>query len=266
MHVALGPKGNNLVLNAKLAHVSAEEACTPLTTPVFGQGVVYDCPNDMFMQQKKFVKPKLKMGRNIGGFHWAKIFVFSSSCIDLAGYLHMVNMGIHHNIHLHIVLQACLPTSSYCPASNFHYSQSLQLRQLGDKAASTLAEVSDTNDKASCVRRRKDGSLEAEKVDSIPSGRRNCDFEASQVVTKAYRICSRCMEEQKSNVWYPPPSDMVLEIEISCTGCRMYPSQCRDQTFLLLPLVTTALFHPRQAKGRVRLCRILGTHLFERFS
>jgi len=26
-----------------------------LTTPVFGKGVVYDCPNEMLMQQKKFV-------------------------------------------------------------------------------------------------------------------------------------------------------------------------------------------------------------------
>jgi sterol 14alpha-demethylase len=56
MHVALGPKGNDLVLNAKLAYVSAEEAYTPLTTPVFGTGVVYDCPNHVLMQQKKFVK------------------------------------------------------------------------------------------------------------------------------------------------------------------------------------------------------------------
>jgi sterol 14alpha-demethylase len=56
MHVALGPKGNDLVLNAKLAYVSAEQAYTPLTTPVFGEGVVYDCPNHILMQQKKFVK------------------------------------------------------------------------------------------------------------------------------------------------------------------------------------------------------------------
>lgn len=27
-----------------------------LTTPVFGKDVVYDCPNDVFMEQKKFVK------------------------------------------------------------------------------------------------------------------------------------------------------------------------------------------------------------------
>lgn len=31
--VALGPPGSNLVLNGKLAHVSAEEAYTHLTTP-----------------------------------------------------------------------------------------------------------------------------------------------------------------------------------------------------------------------------------------
>lgn len=55
MTVALGPKGNNLSLGGKVSHVSAEDAYTHLTTPVFGKGVVYDCPNDMLMQQKKFV-------------------------------------------------------------------------------------------------------------------------------------------------------------------------------------------------------------------
>lgn len=29
-----------------------------LTTPVFGPGVVYDCPNDMLMQQKKMVSTR----------------------------------------------------------------------------------------------------------------------------------------------------------------------------------------------------------------
>lgn len=58
MTVALGPKGNNLSLGGKITHVSAEEAYTHLTTPVFGKGVVYDCPNDMLMQQKKFVSAR----------------------------------------------------------------------------------------------------------------------------------------------------------------------------------------------------------------
>ncbi|WVR07250.1 hypothetical protein IAU60_004291 [Kwoniella sp. DSM 27419] len=57
--VALGPKGNNLSLGGKISQVSAEEAYTHLTTPVFGEGVVYDCPNDMLMQQKKFIKSGL---------------------------------------------------------------------------------------------------------------------------------------------------------------------------------------------------------------
>ncbi|KAL8286891.1 hypothetical protein RQP46_003897 [Phenoliferia psychrophenolica] len=52
----LGPNGNNFVLNAKLAYVNAEQAYTHLTTPVFGTEVVYDVPNEIFMQQKKFVK------------------------------------------------------------------------------------------------------------------------------------------------------------------------------------------------------------------
>ncbi|KAG7530997.1 hypothetical protein FFLO_04668 [Filobasidium floriforme] len=56
MTVALGPKGNNLILGGKLSQVSAEDAYTHLTTPVFGKGVVYDCPNEMLMQQKRMVK------------------------------------------------------------------------------------------------------------------------------------------------------------------------------------------------------------------
>lgn len=54
--VALGSKGSNLILNGKLSQVSAEEAYTHLTTPVFGKEVVYDVPNSVLMEQKKFVK------------------------------------------------------------------------------------------------------------------------------------------------------------------------------------------------------------------
>ncbi|KAA8901880.1 cytochrome P450 [Sphaerosporella brunnea] len=54
--VCLGPQGNDFVFNGKLAEVSAEEAYTHLTTPVFGEGVVYDCPNHRLMEQKKFMK------------------------------------------------------------------------------------------------------------------------------------------------------------------------------------------------------------------
>lgn len=49
--------GNNFVLNAcKLKEVSAEEAYKHLTTPVFGEGVVYDVENHVLMEQKKFTK------------------------------------------------------------------------------------------------------------------------------------------------------------------------------------------------------------------
>lgn len=59
MTVYLGPKGHEFVLNSKLADVSAEEAYAHLTTPVFGKGVIYDCPNSKLMEQKKFAKTAL---------------------------------------------------------------------------------------------------------------------------------------------------------------------------------------------------------------
>jgi sterol 14-demethylase len=57
--VALGPKGSNLVFNGRLKDVSAEEAYTHLTTPVFGKEVVYDVPNAVLMEQKKLIKTGL---------------------------------------------------------------------------------------------------------------------------------------------------------------------------------------------------------------
>ncbi|KAJ7707412.1 lanosterol 14-alpha-demethylase [Mycena rosella] len=54
--VALSSKGSNFVLGGKSTAFNAEEAYKHLTTPVFGKDVVYDVPNEVFMQQKKFVK------------------------------------------------------------------------------------------------------------------------------------------------------------------------------------------------------------------
>ena len=52
----LGVAGNDLILNGKEAQVNAEEIYGPLCNPVFGEDVVYDCPNSKLMEQKKFVK------------------------------------------------------------------------------------------------------------------------------------------------------------------------------------------------------------------
>jgi sterol 14-demethylase len=55
MTYLFGADGNNFVLNTcKLKEVSAEEAYKYLTTPVFGEGVVYDVPNHVLMEQKKY--------------------------------------------------------------------------------------------------------------------------------------------------------------------------------------------------------------------
>lgn len=56
MTVYLGLDGNDFILNGRLQDVNAEEIYSPLTTPVFGRGVIYDCPNAKLMEQKKFVK------------------------------------------------------------------------------------------------------------------------------------------------------------------------------------------------------------------
>ncbi|KAH7241965.1 cytochrome P450 51A [Fusarium tricinctum] len=52
----LGIDGNDFVLNSRLQDANAEEIYGPLTIPVFGSDVVYDCPNSKLMEQKKFVK------------------------------------------------------------------------------------------------------------------------------------------------------------------------------------------------------------------
>jgi len=54
--VHLGIAGNDFVFNGKETHVNAEEIYGPLCNPVFGEDVVYDCPNSKLMEQKKFVK------------------------------------------------------------------------------------------------------------------------------------------------------------------------------------------------------------------
>ncbi|KAK7995567.1 cytochrome P450 [Apiospora arundinis] len=56
MTVYLGTDGNEFILNGKLQDVNAEEIYSPLTTPVFGSDIIYDCPNSKLMEQKKFVK------------------------------------------------------------------------------------------------------------------------------------------------------------------------------------------------------------------
>ncbi|CAA90803.1 Lanosterol 14-alpha demethylase erg11 [Schizosaccharomyces pombe] len=59
MTAFLGVQGNDFLFNGKLADLNAEEAYSHLTTPVFGKDVVYDIPNHVFMEHKKFIKSGL---------------------------------------------------------------------------------------------------------------------------------------------------------------------------------------------------------------
>lgn len=56
MTVCLGLGGNEFILNGRHADLNAEEIYNPLTRPVFGPDIVYDCPNSKLMEQKKFMK------------------------------------------------------------------------------------------------------------------------------------------------------------------------------------------------------------------
>jgi len=92
--VCLGTKGNEFILNGKLKDVNAEEVYTGLTTPVFGEGVVYDCENAKLMEQKKMVKFGLTMdafksyvdlisSETKGFVETNKLFKGSSGSIDI---------------------------------------------------------------------------------------------------------------------------------------------------------------------------------------
>ena len=56
MTVCLGTRGNEFILNGRLQDVNAEDIYGPLTTPVFGRDIIYDCPNAKLMEQKRFIK------------------------------------------------------------------------------------------------------------------------------------------------------------------------------------------------------------------
>jgi sterol 14alpha-demethylase len=58
--VYLGQKGNDFILNGKHADLNAEQIYGKLTTPVFGKGVVYDCPNERLMDQKRVSRSPMR--------------------------------------------------------------------------------------------------------------------------------------------------------------------------------------------------------------
>ncbi|PIL35698.1 cytochrome P450 [Ganoderma sinense ZZ0214-1] len=61
--VTLGTHGNDYVLGGKHTQLAAEDVYSHLTTPIFGKDVVYDCPNEKLMEQKKFVKVSLTIDK-----------------------------------------------------------------------------------------------------------------------------------------------------------------------------------------------------------
>ncbi|XP_076461932.1 lanosterol 14-alpha demethylase-like [Babylonia areolata] len=59
----VGSEAAALFFNSKNENLNAEEVYSRLTTPVFGKGVAYDCPNSLFLEQKKMFKTGLNIAR-----------------------------------------------------------------------------------------------------------------------------------------------------------------------------------------------------------
>ncbi|KAL1962294.1 hypothetical protein VTN77DRAFT_9837 [Rasamsonia byssochlamydoides] len=124
--VYLGTKGNDFILNGKLRDVCAEEVYSPLTTPVFGKNVVYDCPNSKLMEQKKFVK-------------------FGLTSEALRSYVQLITDEVNAFVKSSSVFQAPKGTFDVCKTmaeiTIYTASRSLQGKEVRDKFDSTFAEL-----------------------------------------------------------------------------------------------------------------------------
>ncbi|KAG1789006.1 cytochrome P450 [Suillus plorans] len=138
--IALGVKGNNFVLGGKSTAFSAEDAYTHLTSPIFGKDVVYNVPNEVFMEQKKFVK----VGLSTENF-WARTLQgkevrsgldksFSALSNDLDGGftpLNLIPLRDHEIAHIMIaLLMAGQHTSSASSSwTLLHLAQNVEVQE-----------------------------------------------------------------------------------------------------------------------------------------
>lgn len=124
--VYLGTKGNDFILNGKIRDVCAEEVYSPLTTPVFGRNVVYDCPNSKLMEQKKFVK-------------------FGLTSQALRSYVPLITNEVEEFVKASPSFQATKGVFDVCKAISeitiYTASRSLQGKEVRSKFDSTFAEM-----------------------------------------------------------------------------------------------------------------------------
>jgi sterol 14-demethylase len=55
----VGSEASALLFNSKNSDLNAEDVYQKLVTPVFGEGVAYDVPHHIFLEQKKMLKSGL---------------------------------------------------------------------------------------------------------------------------------------------------------------------------------------------------------------
>ncbi|KAK2051370.1 cytochrome P450 [Colletotrichum caudatum] len=109
-----------------LQDLNAEEIYIPLTTPVFGSDIIYDCPNSKLMEQKKFVK-----------------FGLTQQALD--SYVPLIEKEVVDYIHLAPALQGThgtvdIPTAM-AKITIFTASRSLQGAEVRKKLTGEFAEL-----------------------------------------------------------------------------------------------------------------------------
>lgn len=135
--------------------VCAEEVYSPLTTPVFGRSVVYDCPNSKLMEQKKVCeKARPQTGvLSLKGVTLTKMqFVkFGLTSEALRSYVHLITAEVENFVETSPAFKEPKGVFDVCKAiaeiTIYTASRSLQGKEVRDRFDSTFAEMYHNLDK-----------------------------------------------------------------------------------------------------------------------
>ena len=148
--VYLGTKGNDFILNGKLRDVCAEEVYSPLTTPVFGRNVVYDCPNSKLMEQKKVSETaELLQTKNL--VNQVQFVKFGLTSESLRSYVPLITAEVESFVKNSPAFQEPKGAFDVCKSiaeiTIYTASRALQGKEVRSKFDSTFAEMYHNLDK-----------------------------------------------------------------------------------------------------------------------
>lgn len=143
--MCLGTKGNDFILNGKLKDVNAEEIYTPLTTPVFGKDVVYDCPNAKLMEQKKVRDSLHRSGELRADWRHVQFVKFGLTSEALRSYVPLIAGEVEDFIKRSPTFKGSKGSVDIPPTmaeiTLYTASRSLQGKQVRDKFDSSFADL-----------------------------------------------------------------------------------------------------------------------------